>query len=405
MGYDTEERKLIVNKTEAKVVRHIFQRYTVIGSVRELKNELDADGVVSKIRCSKNGRRTGGVPLARGALYLMLQNRIYLGEIVHKDKSYPGEQDAIIEKALWDTVQAKLSANRVEQKTGGAAKEPSLFAGLLHDEHGHHLTPSHANKNGKRYRYYISRSLTTGNKANAPTARRIPAGEIEGLVIRRIRDFLGDRAEAFEAISQQVQNIAEQKRLTAHAADLTERWEELSPAEVRSILLAFVARIEIHEERIDITVNTARIADVLQNDPMDLSQAIGEGQEADRLTISVPAKLKRTGLGIKMIIDGPDGRRGNGRVDPSLARLIVKGHVYRDKLIKGKGASLSDIASSQNVTRSYFTRLVRLTFLAPDIIRAILEGRHPPMLTAAKLSKASRLPLTWPEQQEVLGFN
>jgi site-specific DNA recombinase len=405
LGYDTEERKLIVNKTEANVVRHIFQRYAAIGSVRVLKDELDADGVVSKTRCSKNGRRTGGVPLARGALYLMLQNRIYLGEIVHKDQSYPGEQDAIIEKALWDTVQAKLSENRIEQKTGGTAKEPSLFAGLLHDEHGHHLTPSHANKNGKRYRYYISRSLTTGNKASAPTARRIPAGEIEGLITRRIQDFLGDRAEAFEAISQQVQNVAEQERLTALAADLTERWHELSPAEVRSILLALLARIEIHEEKVDITINSMRIVDVLQNDPMDLPQVIGEGQKADRLKISVPAKLKRTGLGIKMIIDGPDGHRGNGSVDPSLARLVVKGHVYRDKLIKGKGASLTDIANSQNVTRSYFTRLVRLTFLAPDIIRAILEGQHPPMLTAAKLTKASRLPLTWPEQKKVLGFS
>ncbi len=405
LGYDTEDRKLIVNKAEAKVVRHIFQRYAALGSVRGLKEELDANGVVSKIRHSKTGRSWGGVPLARGALYLMLQNRIYLGKIVHKDKSYPGEHDAIIEKALWDMVQAKLSANRVERKTGEAAKEPSLLAGLLYDGHGHRLTPSHANKSGKRYRYYISHSLTTGNRTSAPATRRIPAGEIEGLVIRRIQDFLGDPAEVFEAISRHSKMAAKQKRLTAHAVDLTERWEELSPAEVRSILLALIARIKIHEERVDITINTMRIADVLQNGPMSLSEITGVGKKADRLTLSVPAKLKRTGLGIKMIIDGPDGGKGNGKPDPSLVRLIVKGHLFRDKLIKGGGASLSDIASSQNVTRSYFTRLVRLTFLAPDIIRAILDGRHPPMLTATKLTKASRLPLTWPEQKKILGFS
>ena len=405
LGYDTEERKLIVNKAEARVVRHIFRRYAVIGSVRELKEELDAKGVVSKARCSRNGRRTGGVPLARGALYLMLQNRIYLGEIVHKNKSYPGKHDAIIEKALWETVQGKLSANRVERKTGGAAKEPSLLAGLLYDDLAQRLTPSHANKNGKRYRYYISRPLTTGNRTQAAAGRRIPAGEIEGLVLRRIQDYLGNHTEVFEAISRHVQDVVDQKRLVDLASNLSKKWSTLAPAEVRSILIALVARIEIHEDRIDIEVNTARIADVLQNDPMSLSEATGEGKKADRLTLSVPARLKRTGLGVRMIIDGPAGRRGNGKVDPSLARLIVKGHVYRDKLIKGGGDSLSDIANCQNVTRSYFTRLVRLTFLAPDIIRSILEGRHPPTLTAARLTKASRLPLTWPEQQKVLGFN
>jgi hypothetical protein len=106
-----------------------------------------------------------------------------------------------------------------------------------------------------------------------------------------------------------------------------------------------------------------------------------------------------------MIIDGPAGRRGNGKADPSLAKLIVKGHVFRKALIKGEGASLGNIAARQRVTPSNFTRLVRLTFLAPDITRAILEGRHSPTLTAAKLKKASRLPLGWREQREILGFD
>ncbi len=138
---------------------------------------------------------------------------------------------------------------------------------------------------------------------------------------------------------------------------------------------------------------------------MDLPDTSGEVGVADRLTLSVPARLKRAGLGTKMVIDGPAGRGRKGKPDPSLAKLIVKGHVFRDKLINGGGASLGKIAVRQGVSPSYFTRLVRLTFLAPDITRAILEGRHPPTLTAAKLKEASRLPLDWREQQEVLGFD
>lgn len=184
-----------------------------------------------------------------------------------------------------------------------------------------------------------------------------------------------------------------------------EAWNDLVPAEVRAILLALVTRIEVHEERVDIGVHAARITDVLWNDPLDLPDANGEVGEADCLTLSVPARLKRAGLGTKMVIDGPAGWMENGKADPSLAKLIVKSHVFREKLIKGGGASLRDIAVRQGVTPSYFTRLVRLTFLAPDITRAILEGRHPPTLTAAKLKEASRLPLGWPEQREVLGFH
>ena len=208
-----------------------------------------------------------------------------------------------------------------------------------------------------------------------------------------------------EAINRHVLDTAEQERLIDRASDLAEGWNDLVPVEVRAILLALVTRIDVHEERVDIGINAARITDILGNDPMNLPDANGEIQEADCLTLTVSARMKRAGLGTKMVIDGPAGRRGNGKANPSLVKLIFKSHVFREKLIMGGGASLSDIAVRQGVTPSYFTRLVRLTFLAPDIIRAILKGRHPPTLTAAKLKEASRLPLGWPEQREVLGFD
>ncbi|MCG8402972.1 MAG: recombinase family protein, partial [Firmicutes bacterium] len=276
-GYDAIDRKLVVNPGEAETVRHIFWRYAALGSVRTLKQELDADGVVSKVRNYKDSRRAGGVPLARGALYLMLQNRIYRGEIVHGDKSYPGEHDAIIGQELWDATQAGLEENRTSAKTGTAAREPSLLAGLLFDGLGHRLTPSHANKSGKRYRYYVSRPLTTNSRADAPARRRIPAADIEGLVIRRLRGFLASPSEVFGAVGEPNHDVARWKVLVGRAIDLAERWDDLGSAELRSILLVLVNRIEVHEERVDITIDTGRIARALQGDP---TGSIGAGQGA-----------------------------------------------------------------------------------------------------------------------------
>ncbi len=128
LGYDVDDKKLVVNAPEAETVRTIYRRYAELGSVRILKEELDRDGIVSKIRIDKYGRETGGKPLARGALYLMLQNRIYRGEIVHKETSYPGEHDAIVDEALWKEVQRKLAANRIDRQNGAQA------LGLLHDD-------------------------------------------------------------------------------------------------------------------------------------------------------------------------------------------------------------------------------------------------------------------------------
>src|SRR6266481_3415502 len=159
LGYDVKDRKLIVNKTEAATVRHIFRRYIELKSVRELKEDLNAAGIVSKVRAASDGSRYGGEPLARGAIYLMLQNRIYRGEIVHKGKSYLGEHEAIIDETLWNNVQAILSENRVDRANGKPGNEPSLLTGILFDAHGGRMSPTHATKKGTRYRYYISQSL------------------------------------------------------------------------------------------------------------------------------------------------------------------------------------------------------------------------------------------------------
>jgi DNA invertase Pin-like site-specific DNA recombinase len=131
LGYDVNDRKLVINEEEAKTVRHIFRRYLELKSVRLLKADLDAHGIVSKAREASDGSAYGSKPLARGALYLMLQNRVYRGETVHKDNSYPGEHDAIVDEHLWNEVQVILRTNRIERADGRTDNRPSMLAGLL----------------------------------------------------------------------------------------------------------------------------------------------------------------------------------------------------------------------------------------------------------------------------------
>lgn len=167
----------------------IYRRYFEVKTVHALKASLDQDGFLSKVRIDRHGRRTGGKPCARGALYKLLQTRIYLGEIVHKDASYPGQHDAIISNELWDRVQQLLAQNRVERELGSEARVPSLLVGLVYDETGQRMTPTHANKKGVRYRYYVSQPLTASARSGVPRGRRVPARDLERIVIHRLRQF------------------------------------------------------------------------------------------------------------------------------------------------------------------------------------------------------------------------
>jgi site-specific DNA recombinase len=209
--FGTHNRRLIINETEARTVQYIFRRYAELKSVRLLKDDLDALGIVSKPRIASDGTRYGEKPFARGALYLMLQNRIYRGEIVHKDKSYPGNHEAIIAEALWSEVQAILTNNRADRMLGTIDKQVSLLSGMLFDARGEPMTPTHATKNNTRYRYYISRSLLAGAMKNS--GQRIPASGLEALVIGRIHNWLGDRAAMLDIIQNHASDAATQKWL------------------------------------------------------------------------------------------------------------------------------------------------------------------------------------------------
>jgi site-specific DNA recombinase len=190
LGYDVRDRKLEVNESEAGTVVEIFRRYLRLKSVRALAEELAAAGIRSKCRYRPDGTEYGNQRFSHGALYLMLQNRTYRGEATHKGSAYPGEHSAIVEQWLWDAVQMALSENRVARANGANTKQPSLLTGMIFDEAGDRLTPTWSVKKGTRYRYYVSTSLVTGSGPTRSTRRRIPAGNLERVVIDRLRSFL-----------------------------------------------------------------------------------------------------------------------------------------------------------------------------------------------------------------------
>ncbi|GAC1602403.1 MAG: hypothetical protein NVS3B2_06010 [Ramlibacter sp.] len=182
LGYDVVDRKLVVNDAEAETVRHIFRRYAELRSVRALKEELDTTGVVSKARAGRV--RAGGQPIARGALYRMLQNRLYRGEITHKGAAYAGQHEPIIGLELWERVQSGVGENRVDRDDSAGPAAPSLLTGLVFDGAGDRMSPTHANKKGRRYRYYVSQSLIKQDRNKAPAeACRVPAADLVALLL------------------------------------------------------------------------------------------------------------------------------------------------------------------------------------------------------------------------------
>ena len=402
LGYDVKERKLVVNEAEAETVRYIFRRYQELRSVRLLKEHLDEAGIVSKRRTAPDGRPYGGKPIARGALYLMLQNRIYRGEIVHKDQAYPGEHESIVDDDLWQEVQTTLTTNRVDRGVGKGTRHLSLLAGLIYDAQGEPMTPSHAVKKGVRYRYYVSKSLLTGSDDKATKrGQRIPAAHIEALVADRIRAWLADPVAVLNAIQCRRPDAIAQKTLLDEAARLAAGWQDLDAEYLRALLLAIVTKVQVHSDRIDVTLDQMGVARWL-NAKADKQQPVHPGgcdREQHLTVLTIRARLKRTGIEMRMVVD--DGSEP-ANVDPVLVRLLVRAHAIRARLLQDPSLTLKEIAAEEGVGGPYVSRLVRLAFLAPDIVTAILSGRHPPQLTANRLMDDTRLPLDWRAQRELL---
>src|SRR5262245_61539804 len=264
LGFDVKDRRLVVNETEAATVRLIFRRYAELGSVALLKAELDRLGIMSKRREGARGALTGGKRFSRGALYLMLQNRLYRGEVAHREQIYPGQHKAITAPELWQGVQEQLAANRCGRSLAVGAEAPSLLAGLIFDGDGNPMTPTHATKKGRRYRYYVSASLLASDRPRAQGGMRVPAGDIEGLVRDRLRALFSSRTDVGDALAPLELDAPPIHTAQHTASALSDRWLAAPPSETRSLGRAIVDQAIIAADRIDVRLSRAKIAAALQ---------------------------------------------------------------------------------------------------------------------------------------------
>ncbi len=404
LGYDVRDRKLVVNPAEAAQVERIFGLYAELGSVWLLQERLAAEGILSKRRVSAAGQPSGGNPMQRGNLYGMLQNRLYRGEVAHKGQVYPGEHAAIIGLDLWDRVQAGLLSRTVERPSVAVSgNQPALLTGLVFDADGGRLTPTHASKGAKRYRYYVSVRLVTGAKNNttAAGALRLPAGGLDALVAQAVRDLIATPNALLDALGPTVTGAAQQHALLAAARQLAQEWQQFDWRRVHEVIRAVVARVTVHAEEVRVEVDTQELHALLLGGAGQ-AELVKQAETASSCyTIAVPALLKRAGKEMRLVVEGGTSA---AKADPTLAKLVCQALAFREQLLTANGVGIAELAASAGVSGSHYTRVLRLGFLAPAILTAIAHGRQPVGLTATKLLDDTRLKLLWSEQGAALGF-
>jgi len=246
LGYSLEARNLIPHPTEAALVRRIFALYLKLDCVRKLVAQLNGESVRTKTWVTKTGVRVGGVPFARGHLYYLLRNRLYIGEIRHRDQWYPGEHQGIVPRDLWDKVQAQLNRNLRTRRRRARDQASSLLTGLVEDGAGNRFTPSFTSKRGRRYRYYVSQLAikSPDGARNGPT--RVPAHELEGRVTEKLAVFLKSDAEVFDCLSEQGESPAISSSRVAAAKKLASRLPTLPSDGLRDLLACFLQRVIIY---------------------------------------------------------------------------------------------------------------------------------------------------------------
>ena len=374
IGYQPHERTLVIDEEQAAKVRLIFALYLEIGCVRQLGAELLKRGIQTPPRETRRADALGNRPFQRGHLYRILRNPIYIGQIAHKGQVFAGNHPAIIEPDLWQRVQARLETNRQGHKTRITVESRNLLTGLLFDPQGNRFVATHSQKGSRRYRYYVQQR---GEDEVEAQPMRIPAQELEDLVVQHLRGFLVDESRLVQDMPPQADLAAGLARAQSLKAEL-----ESSPAHALRQLLQKV------------TVS----ADALS---LELDLRAIWGVEATQ-TLEVPAQLQRSGLAMRLVIPGQ--QESAGKRDPKLVRLVARSHELAMRFISGKVKTVQEIAQAEEVTASYVTRLIQIGFLAPELIQSICEGRQPITLTANKLLTTGALPLSWEDQRRELGF-
>lgn len=402
LGYRPNGRSLTVIEGHAALVRDIYARYLELGTVRALADELVAQGIVSPSRTTATGMHYGGGHFSRGQLYAILKNPVYIGQIVHRDKRYPGLHPSIIGQPLFDQVQARLKdQTQGAQRVGRQSRIPSAspLAGLIADEAGEPLIASHSAKptSGgnstarQRYRYYVSKALIQDSAEKAASSNispwRIPAREIEQLVLSELAQLLADPLTLIARAQLQL-DPADLPRVDATCAQLSSSFQSRAPQELRTL----VTRVQVAPRGITLTLSSAALGTLLNLSRQDAAPADIHHHSDARLT--------RTGLAVKLVTAN-GAAVDTSSADPTLLKLILRARAWW-RSMREEELSLSALSAREGVTVSWAQRVLRLAFLSPRIIEAILEGKVKAGIDAKALLLDANLPACWQAQEQLL---
>jgi len=386
IGYKLENKKLVPDEAKISTVSAIFEKYLEFEGMLQLKQYLDENKM--KSRTDRN--------ISKGNLYKILSNKIYIGLISYKGNDYEGEHEGIIDPDIFNKVQELLKQNRNNNKCKHIAKSPSLLAGKLYDDNGNRMSPSHSNKNGRRYRYYVSQALLQFRKQDAGTSTKIPAGEIENFVIDEISRFVFDREKIQKYIADF--DVDKQKDILDAMKNLNKNIQNnLSPNFIRTIL----SKIILSKDKVEITICQNQLIKTLEaiTYGTSLHEEI-KGETSEPIIISREIKISNVAFnGRSIVISNAENKEL--KFNRKLINAITKSFYWNNLLISGEVKSSTDIQKLEGLTdNSYIKDVLLLRFLAPDIIEKIINGTQPTDWSIKKLFDIKTL--DWQEQRKIL---
>lgn len=363
LGYSKEDKKLVIYNEDAQKVQTLFEKYLELKSVPKLMQYLKENEI--KTKTDKY--------FSKGQLYHLLANKIYIGKITHKDKIYDGEHEAIICDDFFEKVQKLLYENKVDKTCGVKSSSNSLLAGLIYDDLGNKMTPSHSNSHGRRYRYYISRALK--NNEETGSVSKIPAGEVEKFVIETTKEFLQDKKQIQKIVSEY--KISKQNKLIYIAQDIQDYSEP-------KLIRAIIHKIMVSKILIEITYNETSIKKVLN--ALANNQEIvvpDKNEELTPIVISKNIKITQLSRNDNILIlnakeyDTPEP-------NPYLVNAIVKSFYYHKQIQSGK--TIEDLQTEEGLKDSkYIRNIMNLKYISPELTEQILNGTQPKYLSLQKL--------------------
>jgi site-specific DNA recombinase len=366
LGYAAVDKKILVVPAEAEAVRTIFAGYLALGSIRALAEELDRQDIHSKPRQLSNGRSVGGKRFGVGALAHLLKNRFYIGEVAYRGEVHRGQHEPILEPALFEAVQVKLAAQAAARRCR-LRGSPAMLTGRLFDAGGNRMSPTHTNKGGVRYRYYVSQAVLQGKTQSAGLIGRVPAAEFEAFVIAALRNHLNASGSG--------------EQLPANEGDLLER----------------------HLERVTLTPNHVELRLRQRREAAQVDNDSSAPRIANVATMTIPW-TSSVPAAVKGIIHVP---AHNTPIRPSrrdtLLIAIAKAGNWVEELADGQLGSLAVLARREGKLERHIRLLLPLAFLSPRIVAGLLDGTAPAGLTIMALARA--LPWSWAEQERRVGLH